>query len=556
MSEGGTQTEAELDQATSVDTPRHTFRWKWGLGILLLGIAAIFFRWFQLAPDRTYQVFAVYEGIRNILVGLFIWWLLFSGLAWKTRFKGLGLAGFAFVLFFGLLRVESFEGDMVPRFRFRFLPTPEQRAKAYFEQIENNPESKTKTTGQALEVIPGDWPGYRGTDRTGIAGEQSIRTDWNTQPPELVWKHPVGAGWGSFCIVGDRVYTQEQRGAVEVVVCYDGRTGDQLWVYEDEVRFEETLGGVGPRATPTFDQGFLYTVGGTGILHCFEAASGIEVWTHDLLKEQNLNNLQWGMSGSPLIWENLVIVNQGLVVDTSELDHRSIIAFDKRTGKQLWTGGSRKSSYSSPQLAELQGVSQVLVFHAKGLESFAPADGRSLWFFPWTNQAGINAAQPIVIDDSSVFIGSGYGVGSARLSVVNSGDEWKVTEVWTSKSPKLKFNSAVMRDGYVYGLDEGILTCLNLENGKRMWKRGRYGYGQMLLVESMLLILAEDGSVELVKADSEEYSPIAKFQALSGQTWNHPALAHGKLFVRNSEMAACYDISPDSQTTSIEKTNR
>ncbi len=556
MSESGLETDPEVDQATTVETPRQKFRWKWGLAILVLGISVIFIDWFRLAPDRTYQVFAVYKGIRNILLGLFLWWLLFSGLAWKTRFKGLGGAVLVCMLFFGLVRVESFEGDMVPRFRFRFAATPEQRAAAYFKQVKSKAEGNLKSAKQSLEAVPGDWPGYRGSSRDGIAATQSIRTDWNTQPPKLLWKHPVGAGWGSFCIVGDRVFTQEQRGDVEVVVCYDGLTGDQLWVYEDEVRFEETLGGVGPRATPTFDQGFLYTVGGTGVLHCFEAATGIEVWTHDLLEEQDFKNLQWGMSGSPLIWEDLVIVNQGLVMDTSELNHRSIIAFDKRTGKQAWTSGSRKPSYSSPQLAELQGVPQILVFHAKGLESFSPADGQSLWFFPWTNQAGVNAAQPIVIDDSSIFIGSGYGVGSARLSIQKSGDDWKVTEVWTSNSPKLKFNSAVKWDGFVYGLDEGILTCLNLENGNRIWKKGRYGYGQMLLVGSMLLILAEDGRVELVKADPEAYSQVAEFQAISGQTWNHPTLAHGKLFVRNSEMAACYDISTDSQTTSVEKTDR
>ena len=556
MNESGPQTEPEVDQATSVEIPRRTFRWKWGLAILLLGIAAIIFNWFRLAPDRTYQVFSVYEGIRNILVGLFIWWLLFSGLAWKTRFQGLGGAVLAFVLFFGLLRVESCEGDMIPRFRFRFSPTPEARAVEYFKQINNKSVANGETSGQIPDVVPGDWPGYRGASRNGIVDEQFIRTDWNTDPPELIWKHPVGAGWGSFCIVGNRAFTQEQRGDVEVVVCYDALTGNQLWVSEDVVRFEETLGGVGPRATPTFDQGFLYTVGGTGVLHCFEAATGISVWSHDLLEEQNQNNLQWGMAGSPLIWENLVIVNQGLAVDPSELGHRSIIAFDKRTGEQVWSGGTRKSSYSSPQLAELQGAPQILVFHAKGLESFAPADGQSLWFFPWTNQAGVNAAQPIVINDSSIFIGSGYGVGSARLLIEKSGEDWTVKESWTSNSPKLKFNSAVMHDGFVYGLDEGILTCLNLENGKRMWKKGRYGYGQMLLAGSMLLILAEDGSVELVKADPDEYFQVAKIQAISGQTWNHPALAHGKLFVRNSEMAACYNISKNSQRAPIKKTDR
>ena len=194
----------------------------------------------------------------------------------------------------------------------------------------------------------------------------------------------------------------------------------------------------------------------------------------------------------------------------------------------------------------LNGTPQVLVFHSKGLESFSPSDGTSLWFFPWTNQPGINAAQPVVIDDRSLFLGTGYGKGSARITVSPSEESnAKVTQDWKSQSMKLKFNSAVTLDGFVYGLDEGVLTCLDLKTGKRNWKRGRYGYGQMLLVGSHLLILAEDGHVELVKADPEKYEQVAEFQAIEGQTWNHPALARGKLLIRNSEEAACYDLSPD-----------
>lgn len=532
--------------AETTERPVRRLRWKWGLAVLVIGIAAMVIQWFRLAPDRTYQVFSVYEGIRNLVVGLLIWWLFVSGVAWKTRFKGLLGAVLAFVLFFTVVRVESFEGDMVPRFQFRFMPTAEQRAVEYFEQAHNSADEKSESA-ETLVALEADWPGYRNALRDGIARDQQIRTDWESEPPKLLWKHPVGAGWGSFCVVGDRVFTQEQRGEDELVVCYDVSTGKQIWTQSEPVRFSETLGGVGPRATPVFAEGRLYTMGGTGILNCLDVATGKPVWSHDLLEEGDLKNLTWGMAGSPLIHDDLVIVNQGVSPATADKKNQAVIAFDKLSGEKVWSSGTHKPSYSSPQYAVLNGTPQVLIFNAKGLEGFSLADGQSLWFFEWANHAGCNAAQPIPLDDDSVFLGAGYGLGSARIEIApgkSSEKTAQVKEEWKSLSLKLKFNSAVKQDGYVYGLDEGVLTCLDLETGKRQWKRGRYGYGQLLLVDGYLIILAEDGRVELVEANPDKYVQRGKFQAIEGQTWNNPALARGRLFVRNSEEAACYDLSP------------
>lgn len=540
---------ADTETAVAAETtkrPARRLRWKWGLAVLVIGIAAMVIQWFRLAPDRTYQVFSVYEGIRNLVVGLLIWWLFVSGVAWKTRFKGLLGAVLAFVLFFTVVRVESFEGDMVPRFQFRFMPTAEQRAVEYFELADNSADEKSDSA-ETLVAAEADWPGYRNALRDGIARDQQIRTDWESEPPKLLWKHPVGAGWGSFCVVGDRVFTQEQRGEDELVVCYDVSTGKQIWTQTEPVRFSETLGGVGPRATPVFEEGRLYTMGGTGILNCLDAATGKPVWSHDLLKEGDLKNLTWGMAGSPLIHDDLVIVNQGVSPAAADKKNQAVIAFDKLSGKKVWSSGTHKPSYSSPQYAVLNGTPQVLIFNAKGLEGFSLEDGQSLWFFEWANHAGCNAAQPIPLDDDSVFLGAGYGLGSARIEIApgkSSEKTAQVKEEWKSLSLKLKFNSAVKQDGYVYGLDEGVLTCLDLETGKRQWKRGRYGYGQLLLVDGYLIILAEDGRVELVEANPEKYVQRGKFQAIEGQTWNNPALARGRLFVRNSEEAACYDLSP------------
>ncbi len=503
-------------------------------------------QWFRLAPDRTYQVFAVYSGIRNILIGLLIWLLFISGISWKARFKGLFGAVAVFALFFFLVRVESFDGDMVPHFQFRFSPTIEQRAEKYFQDARSSSAETESLTESVLEVSSEDWPAFRGAERDGVVRDQKIRTNWDEKPPRLLWKHPVGAGWGSFSIVGDYAYTQEQRGLEETLVCYDVLTGNQIWSYHDAARFTEILGGPGPRATPTFHAGLVYSMGATGILNCLNAVTGALVWSRNILEEGDLKNLQWAMSGSPLIWEDFVIVNLGHPQDTSELSCQSVIAFDRLTGKEVWSSGTRKSSYSSPQISVLNGRPELLIFHSKGVESFSPNEGKSLWFFPWTNHAGVNAAQPIEVGTSSVFIGAGYGSGSARITINHSdtGTNPKVVTDWQSKKLKLKFNSAVKSDGFVYGLDEGILTCLDLETGNRAWKKGRYGYGQLILVDGYLLIQAEDGRVELIKADPNAYSQIASFQAIAGKTWNHPALARGKLFVRNSEEAACYDVSP------------
>jgi outer membrane protein assembly factor BamB len=544
--------ESMTEPVDSTERPVRRLRWKWGVAVVVIGIAAIIIQWFRLAPDRTYQVFSVYMGIRNLVIGLLIWWMLVSGVAWKTRFKGLLAAVFSLALFFAVVRVESFEGDMVPRFQFRFLPTPEQRAVEYFEQTGSSEETPVAT--ETFEVLESDWPGYRNALRDGIAHAQQIRTDWEQEPPKLLWKHPVGAGWGSFCVVGDRAFTQEQRGEEEMVVCYDVPTGKQIWTHTDPVRFSETLGGVGPRATPVFEEGRLYTMGGTGILNCLDAGTGKRIWSHDLLKEGKLKNLTWGMAGSPLLQGESVIVNHGVnrnaTKEESKQKTQTVIAYDKLSGEKVWSSGTRKSSYSSPQFAVLNGQPQVLIFHAEGLEGFTLEAGRSLWFFPWKNQAGCNAAQPIPLDDTSVFLGAGYGKGSARIRIPPTEADQEPADVkpeWESLSLKLKFNSAVQRDGYVYGLDEGVLTCLDLKNGKRQWKRGRYGYGQLLLVDGYLLILAEDGRVELIEANPEKYVQRGEFQAIEGQTWNQPALARGRLFVRNSEEAACYDLSPLTQ---------
>ena len=432
-----------------------------------------------------------------------------------------------------LLRVE-FTGEMFPILSFRFSATAEEKAAEYRKSLQPD-EAKRPDT---IEVVAGDWIEFRGPNREGIVNEAGIRQDWNERPPREVWRHPVGLGWSSFAVVGGLAFTQEQRDAQECVVCYDAESGREIWVHADSVRFSESLGSDGPRATPTFSKGLLYAQGATGRLNCLDARTGELIWSKNVLEDNAAKLPHWGMAGSPLVVDDRVVVNPG------GPDRGGLVAYDRMTGDRIWSGGDDPASYSSPHLAFVQGSLQVLIFDGVGLAGHDASSGSQLWKFPWTTGQGVNAVQPYVIDHSEVLISNGYGVGSTLLRINRDSENWSVEQLWKSIRLKAKFNDFVVKEGFIYGLDEGVLACLDLETGKRRWKGGRYGYGQLLLVDGDLLVLTEAGAVVLVAGSPDAHQPLAKFQAIKGKTWNHPALVRGRLFVRNAREAACYDISP------------
>jgi outer membrane protein assembly factor BamB len=358
-----------------------------------------------------------------------------------------------------------------------------------------------------------------------------------------VWgPQPIGLGWSSFAVAGDRLFTQEQRGDEELVVCYDATNGNQLWTHADLARFSEALGGDGPRGTPTIDDGRLFALGATGVLNCLDAATGKSIWQRDVLVDAGngtrVANIEWGMAGSPPVWEGKVFAVPG------GGQGREVIAYDVATGEIAWAAGDGTASYASPRIETIGGTPMLLVLDADSLKGLDPATGEQLWSFgPWTNQPKVNASQPVVQGDK-IFLSSGYTIGSVLLQVSLQGGDWTVKEVWRNNNEfKLKFNDAVYRDGYLYGLDEGILACYEFETGKRQWKKGRYGYGQVILLGDTLVILAEDGTLAAVAASPNEFDELARVPVLDGKSWNHPAFARGKLFVRNDREATCLDIS-------------
>ncbi len=468
-------------------------------------------------------------------VFLLVWWVLLSGVRWSTRLRGLLIPAAALGVFAVLFRWDGQAGNFVPQFRFRFAPSAEERAVEYFRRQRT---SSARLAEEAPFVVtPEDWPRFGGADRTHVVSGPPIRRDWDVHPPTVLWRHPIGPGWSSFAVVGHRLFTQEQRGPDEAVVCYHADTGEQLWIHTDPVRFSEPASGAGPRATPTVHGTCVYALGATGILNCLDAVSGERVWSADIIKDAETELVEWGMAGSPLIQDDVVIVNPGGSVG-------AVAAYDLRTGEKRWAGAGHRAGYASPLPATLDGVEQILIFCSTGLCGHDARTGQLLWSFPWTNMTNLNIAQPIVLPDQTVFISSGYGGGSARLKIARRDGTWRVDPVWTARDRfRLKFNGGIYRDGYVYGLDEGILACFDVERGRKTWKRGRYRFGQIVMVGDDLLVSAEDGRVVLVEVSPKKATEIASFQAIEGKTWNHPVVNRGRLYIRNAEEAACYDLS-------------
>ena len=471
-------------------------------------------------------------GLGTIL--LFLWFVVLGPAARTVRIR-VGLIGLlAVVGLVGLLRVDNVSGDIVPKLRFRFSPRADELLPKVAGQADARSDVDLKTT------TPDDWPQFLGKNRLATLDSVEFGRDWTAHPPKLLWRQPIGAGWSSFAVVGHFGVTQEQRGEDELITCYDIDNGKLQWAQATDVRFAAAIAGVGPRSTPTIDEGNVYTMGAMGDVYCLDGATGKVLWHHDVVKESDAEVPKWGKSCSPLVYENLVIVSAG------GPDGHSLVAYDKTTGKLAWSAGDDASSYASPTLMTLGGKPQIVMINQKLVTAHDPADGRILWEHPWPDAfvESPNVAQPIPAGDDRILLTKGYGIGSALWQIKHDGDQWQVEEIWKGRNLKTKFTNAVIRDGFAYGLDEDVLACIDLATGKRKWMKGRYNHGQVLLVGDLLMVQSETGDVALVEAKPEAYHEIARFSAVTGQSWNYPVLVGRKLLVRTEEEAACYELPP------------
>jgi outer membrane protein assembly factor BamB len=398
-------------------------------------------------------------------------------------------------------------------------------------QAGNEPAVLPPAPATAKDVA--DWPGFRGPERDGIIRGVRIETDWSASPPVELWRRPIGPGWSSFAVRGDLLYTQEQRGDDEVVACYKVTTGEPVWRHRDAVRFWESNGGAGPRATPTLSGDRVYTFGATGILNALDANNGAVVWSRNAASDTGKKVPEWGFASSPLVVDDVVIVHAG-----------ALAAYDLATGNPRWFGPPRGGSYSSPHLATIDGVAQILMLSGAGATSVAPADGTLLWEHLWP---GVRIVQPALTADGDILINASEfaGIATRRIAVAHGPGGWTVEERWTSTGLKPYFNDFVVHDGHAYGFDGSILACINLEDGTRKWKGGRYGNGQLVLLpeQDLLLVLSEEGELALVKATPDQFTELVRFPAIEGKTWNHPVLVGDVLLVRNGQEMAAFRLS-------------
>ena len=379
------------------------------------------------------------------------------------------------------------------------------------------------------------WIDYRGPGRAGIYDQTPINTDWPPDGPPELWRQEVGGGYASMVVADSLVFTIEQRRDREVVAAYGLMDGKQVWEHSWQSRFSESMGGDGPRATPTWDDGRLYALGANGDLVCLRAADGILQWNRNILKDAGASNLTWGMAAAPLVVDDLLIALPGG-------RGRSVIAYDKLTGEIRWSALADKAGYVSPQVATLAGERQLLIVSGTRVLGASLEDGSLLWSRDWETSYDANCAQPLIVDENHVFVSSGYGHGATLLEVFSGEDGLAVKEVWFNRNMKNKFNPSVLVDGVVYGLDEGILAAIDVRTGERLWKQGRYRYGQLIYASGHLIIVSEEGDLALVRATPDEYSELVRFEAIPGKTWNVPAMAEGLLLVRNQTEMVAYDL--------------
>jgi outer membrane protein assembly factor BamB len=385
-------------------------------------------------------------------------------------------------------------------------------------------------------TINANWPGFRGPDRDGVYREP-IRLSWEGLTP--MWKKTAGGGRASFAIGGGRAFTIEQRQRNEVVVAYDVLTGKELWTNAWPERFSQWMGGgEGPRATPAWADGRVFALGARGELRSLDAETGKVVWRTNILTDAGARNLRWGMAGSPLIAGDAVIVQPG------GTGGKSVAAYDRRTGKRLWSALDDKQAYVSPMQVTLLGVPQYLVVTAERLVGLSLDHRAVLWEFPWSTDHDASAAQPLVVGDNRVFYSSGYGTGAVVVELTKEADKFGVREVWRNIRMKNRQSSSVLHKGFIYGLDEGILACVDVATGELKWKGGRYRHGQLLLAGDHLVIVTEDGELVLVAASPEKLQEIARVPGIEGETWNSPAFAGGILLVRNTQEMAAFDLRP------------
>jgi outer membrane protein assembly factor BamB len=554
-------------------------RW-WPL-VVVLALWLIAFVYFRFLSDGDGQQKAFGILSATLLVGFCagLWFLFFSRLPGKVRLMGLGLGVVLALVGPRFVELRGVSGDFVPIFGWRSsspqppalpppiaapapapaaAPAPTLEAAvppvATVPPAESAPAEEAPAPPAAPVEAPApasaapapaapavatlehlDYPQFLGPARDGRLPGVRLARDWKARPPRELWRRPMGAGWAGFSVVGGRLFTLEQHGPDEVATSYALATGEPIWSHKDAALYANVIGGDGPRTVPTVVGEQVFVMGATSQLRALDRATGQLRWLRDLTAEHAVKLPEWGRSSSPLVVDGRVIVQVGAG------ERGALAAYDAVTGELVWTGGNDGIGYASPILAELAGERQVVSFNAGSVTGHRLADGQELWRFAWPNQQ-VNVSTPLVLPGDRVFASSGYGVGGKLFAVSREGDSWTTKLLWESPRLKAKFTNVVVQGEFLYGLDDGVLTCIDLATGERRWKAGRYGHGQVLLVGELLLVQTEEGEIVLVDPNPEALTELGSFRAFEGKTWNPLTFAAPYLVLRTDREAAVFEL--------------
>ena len=513
------------DFSSKKSAPKRGIRWWPGTAIIVLATAAIL--WVRLQESWPFQkqnLISAQILIVTVIL-LLIWWTFLSRAQKQVRLAATFTVVGAAIIGVTLFRVRGVSGDLLPILEFRWA-TPVATSTGAST-------NRTVDLGLASEVGTNAFPQFLGYERTGVLPSPRFHTNWNAYPPKILWRRPIGPAWSGFAIVGNIAITQEQRGSEECILALDLRSGESIWSHCDNARYNTTIAGEGPRATPTIVSNRVFTFGGTGVLNCLHLATGKPLWSRNVVAESQAEVLAWGCTSSPLIVNDFVVVHGGGGIG------RSLFAYHSSNGKPAWIGGNSTASYASPIIAHLAGSSQIVAFNDGTVSGHDPATGTTLWERSWGNGNAL-CSTPVAVSSNQVLFSSGYGVGSELLEISRTTNgKFSLKQIWKSIRMKAKFAHIYVRDGFLYGLDDGILACVDMKDGSQRWKEGRYGHGQGLLVGENYLLMAESGELVLLRPTPDAPNELARYRVFDAKTWNPIALSGDLLLVRNDREAAC-----------------
>jgi outer membrane protein assembly factor BamB len=382
-----------------------------------------------------------------------------------------------------------------------------------------------------------DWPQWRGPHRDGVSTETGLLQDWPAGGPKLAWRAAgAGEGYSSFAVTGGRLFTLGARGNTEYVLAFDAATGKRVWEVEHGRRFNNDRGD-GPRATPTIEGDRVYAFGASGDLSVLDAATGKVVWTQNVLQKFGGSNISWGLSESPLVLSDRILVNAGG-------RGASIVALRKTDGSLIWKSQNDEPGYSSALLHEVGGRRAAVFFTGERALAVDVNDGALLWSYNRVANRTANIATPIA-RGNRVFLSSDYGTGAALLSIVVDGNRISAREVYFTNEMRNHHASSVLVGEYLYGFSSSILTAMHFDTGKPAWRHRSVGKGSLVYAGDRLYLFSENGVVGLAEANPAAYREHGRFEIRTGQlpTWSHPVVSGGRLYLRDQDTIYAYDVA-------------